>query len=279
MFLFCSRRRFIMQAPTRQQRLAALRDTIADIERKPVFAEKTRHAQGEPGQFPALPAGLVQEVYADAARESGASLAFALSQARTLLTASRPAILYVQLARDGQFFGLPYGPGLAWFGLDPSRLLIVRAADMTEFLWATEEATTCRAVAAIIAEVKGASKLLNFTASRRLSLRASANRVSLFLLRYGQQRESSAGHLRWRLMAQRSGRHGFDERAPGKARWHLRLEKGRIAGNQQDWMLEAQKNGFAIFSTPPADFGRSPAETPLSGAAPALLGHRLSQAG
>lgn len=265
-----------MQAPNRQQRLAALRDTIADIERKPALAEKADRPGGEPGQFPTLPAGLVQEVYTDGARESGASLAFALTQAKALLTASRPAIVYVQLVEDGQFFGLPYGPGLSGFGLDPNRLVIVRAADMSEFLWAAEEATTCRAVAAIIAEVKGEPKLLNFTASRRLSLRASANRVSLFLLRYGQRRESSAGHLRWRLMTQRSGRHAFDDRAPGKARWHLRLEKGRIAGNQLDWMLETRKNGFAIFSTPA--IGRQRTEAPLPGAAPALLGHRLSQA-
>lgn len=268
-----------MQAADRQQRLAALRDVIADIERKPALAEKVDHPRGEVGNFPVLPAGLVQEVYADGARDSGASLAFALTQAKSLITPHRPAILYVQLAEDGQFFGLPYGPGLAWFGLDPSRLVIVRAGDMTEFLWAAEEATTCRAVAAIIAEVKGKSKLLNFTASRRLSLRASANRVSLFLLHYDRRRESSAAHLRWRLMPHRSGRNVFDGQAPGAARWHLRLEKGRIAGNQMDWMLEARKNGFALFSTPSADSGRFLAETSLSGTAPALLGHRLSQAG
>lgn len=268
-----------MQAPERQQRLAALRDTIADIERRPALAEKAVQPRNEAGQFPILPAGLVQEVYTDGVRDGGASLAFALTQARSLLTPRRPAILYVQLAQDGQFFGLPYGPGLAWFGLDPSRLLIVRAADMSEFLWATEEATACRAVAAIVAEVKGEPKLLNFTASRRLSLRASANRVSLFLLRYGQRRESSAGHLRWRLMAHRSGRNGFDDRAPGKARWHLRLEKGRVAGNQMDWMLEARKNGFAIFSSPSTGPGRFPAETSVPGAQPALLAHRLPQAG
>ncbi|HWV21287.1 MAG TPA: hypothetical protein VN036_09685 [Devosia sp.] len=267
-----------MQAPTRQQRLAALRDTIADIERKPALAEAANRARGEPGAFPALPAGLVQEIYAEGARDSGASLAFALTQAKNLLTARRSAIFYVQLAEEGKFFGLPYGPGLRWFGIDPEKLVIVRVADMAEFLWATEEATACRAVAAIIAEVKGTSKLLNFTASRRLSLRASANRVSLFMLRYGTRRESSAGHLRWQILPQRSGRNPFDDRAPGHARWHLKLERGRIADNQTDWMLEARKNGFAIFSRP-AGPGRSLAEAPVSGAASALLAHRLSQAG
>jgi protein ImuA len=266
-----------MSAPERQQRLAALRDTIADIERKPALAEATHRPHSAPGTFPTLPQGLVQEVYTDGARESGASLAFALTQAKSLLSARRPAILYVQLAQDGQFFGLPYGPGLAWFGLDPTKLVIVRVANMTEFLWATEEATACRAVAAIIAEVRGSSKLLNFTASRRLSLRASTNCVSLFMLRYGPRRESSAAHLRWQIRPHRSSSHALDDRAPGNARWHLNLERGRIAGNQVDWMLEARKNGFAIFSQPTGP-ARSNAETPFSGASPALLGHRLSQA-
>lgn len=267
-----------MSAPDRQQRLTALRDTIADIERKPALAEAANRPRGEPGTFPTLPSGLVQEVYADGARDSGASLAFALTQAKNLLTSRRSAIYYVQLADEGKHLGLPYGPGLHWFGIDPTKLVIVRVADMTEFLWATEEATACRAVAAIIVEVKGNPKLLNFTASRRLSLRASANRVSLFMLRYGQRRESSAGHLRWRVMPHRSARNPFDDRAPGTARWHLKLERGRIAGNQLDWMLEARKNGFAIFSSKPALSDRYQAEAPLSGAPSALLAHRLSQA-
>jgi protein ImuA len=267
-----------MQSPDHQQRLAALRETIADIERKPALAEAANKPRFENGMFPVLPAGLVQEVYADGGRDTGASLAFALTQAKNLLGGRRSAIFYVQLADEAQVFGLPYGPGLNWFGLDPSRLVIVRAANMSEFLWATEEAIACRAVAAIIAEVKGSSKLLNFTASRRLSMRASASRVSLFMLRYGVRRESSAGHLRWRILPQRSARHVFDDRAPGNARWHLKLERGRVAGNQVDWMLEARKNGFAIFSSQPAASDRYQAEPAILGAPPAVLAHRLSQA-
>lgn len=267
-----------MPAPDHQQRLAALRETIADIERKPALAEVANKPRFENGMFPVLPAGLVQEVYADEGRDTGASLAFALTQAKNLLGGRRSAIFYIQLAEEAQFFGLPYGPGLNWFGLDPTRLVIVRAANMSEFLWATEEAIACRAVAAIIAEVKGSSKLLNFTASRRLSMRASASRVSLFMLRYGVRRESSAGHLRWHIKSQRSARHAFDDRAPGNARWHLKLERGRVAGNQVDWMLEARKNGFAIFSSQPAASDRYQAEQTVFGAPPSVLGHRLSQA-
>lgn len=269
-----------MQTPLRQQRLAALRDVIADIERKPALAEgSARLDEGVSNQaFPRLPKGLVQEVFADENRDAGLSLGFALGQSTGLVTPRRPSIFYIQLAADAQTFGLPYGPGLSWFGLEPARLTMVRVADMTEFLWAAEEVISCRSVSSIIADVRGEPKLLNFTASRRLSLRASASGVSMFLLRYGHGRESSASHLRWRLLPQKSGRHLFDERGLGAARWRLLLEKGRIAGNQVEWLLEWTKNGFALVS-PSAKTSTPRATTAFPGALSAPLADRLSQAG
>ncbi len=267
-----------MQAESQQQRLAALRDVIADIERKPALLEAARRPDsGENSEFPLLPGGLVQEVFADDYRNGGGSLGFALAQAKSLVSTKRPAVFYLHLAEDAQKQGMPYGPGLNWFGLDPARLVVVEAADMTELLWAAEEILACRAVAALVAEVRGEPKLLNFTASRRLSLRAAGSKVSLFLLRYGHGRASSAGHLRWHVQPQRSGRLQYDERAPGAARWQVKLEKGRIAGNRTQWMLEWTKDGFATLSQPGVRASRNAA--PVSGALPAILGHRLSQAG
>ncbi len=266
-----------MDAPTRQQRLAALRDTIADIERKPALAEARAKAETDGDGFPQLPAGLVQEVFADQTRDGGASLAFALAQSRGLLTSKRPALFYLQLAGDGQTLGLPYGPGLQWFGVDAANLVIVRVADMGELLWAAEEIISCQAVAAVVADVRGSPRLLNFTASRRLSMRASSSRVSLFMLRYGPRQDSSASHLHWRLTPQRSGPHPFDDRGLGAARWRLCLEKGRVAGQRTEWLLEWTQNGLAVFSTPSTFSPRRP--TALPGAFPAFLADRLSQAG
>jgi len=266
-----------MQAPNHHQRLAALRDVIADIERKPALLEAVRRPEpGADDVFPALPGGLVQEIFADDIRNGGASLGFALAQAKGLVTARRPAVFYLHLAEDAQKQGMPYAPGLHWFGLDPAQLVIIQAADMTELLWAAEEVMACRAVAALVAEVRGEPKALNFTASRRLSLRAAGSKVSLFLLRYGHGRTSSAGQLRWHLQPRRSGRQAYDERAPGAARWDLTLEKGRIAGNRTQWVLEWTKNGFATVSQPTRT---QPVAAPLPGPLPAVLGHRLSQAG
>ena len=50
--------------------------------------------------------------------------------------------------------GTPYGPGLDAFGLAPERLLTVSVARPRDLLWAMEEALRCRAVGAVIGEVR-----------------------------------------------------------------------------------------------------------------------------
>lgn len=267
-----------MQTPDRQQRLAALRHVIADIERKPAFAEGVGASDcAVAGDFPTLGPGLVQEVFADAVRNGGASLGFALGQGRGLITSRRPALLYLQLATDGQFFGLPYGPGMVSFGLDPARLVMVRATDMSDLLWSAEEALRCGAVAGIIAEIGGVTQPLDFTASRRLSLRAAEARASLFLLRYGQEREASAAHLRWHLVPEKSANSPHDAKAPGPPRWRLRLERGLSIVRHGEWLLEWTKNGFATRPAGTDGQDRSFAGAAVSGAVPALLADRLSQ--
>jgi len=280
MFLFCSGYGRAMQTSSRQHRLAELRQSIAAIERKPALAARRDPlAAGADGDFPKLPGGLVQEIFTGSVREGAAALAFALGQARPLLTARRAGLFYLQLGEDAQALGVPYGPGLGGFGIAPERLIVVRAADMTEFLWAAEEIVACRAVAALLADVRGQRRLLDFTASRRLSLRAAASETTLFLLRHGARREASAAHLRWRLSPAHSGRRAYDGRAPGPARWRLALEKGRLGQARSEWMLEWTKNGFATLPVQGGPAAAIPGRPALPGAVPALLAEPISQAG
>ena len=268
-----------MGSPDRQQRLAALRDSIADIERKPALREVAAVAMaGEVDRFPSIGPGLVQEIFTDEQRNGGASLGFALGLGRSLLGGSRRVIVYLQLVKDSQELGVPYGAGLASFGLLPEQVVLIRPADMVELLWAAEEALGCRAVAAVVAEVAGQPKLLDFTASRRLSLRAGATGVSIILLRYGAWREASAAHLRWHISSAPSGETPFDARAPGEARWRITLEKGAVAGTrQQQWLLGWTEHGFHIVDFPAAAARTAQSATALSGALPADLADRLRQ--
>lgn len=266
-----------MDTLARQQRLTALRDTIADIERKPALREMRSDSQRRGEAFPVLAGGLLQEIFTDERRNAGAALGFALAQAKGLLGPERPAVIYLQLADEAQKLGLPYGPGLLSFGFDPEALVLVRANDVTELLWAAEEAIACRAVAAVVADIGSHSKLLNFTASRRLSLRAAQSGASMLMLRYGEGREASAAHLRWRLSPARSIRQRHDDRAPGPQRWLAQLERGVVIRQQAEWLVGWTENGFATFPAQHPDQPGFRAQAAVPRAVPAHLADRLPQ--
>ena len=265
-----------MSPTPRQQRLAALRDTIADIERKPALQEARARVDMTADAFPAFPGGLLQEVFTDERRNAGSALGFALAQARDLVGPARPGVIFLQLAEEGQKLGLPYGPGLVSFGFDPGSLTLVRVGDIKELLWAAEQALGCRAVAAVVAEIGGAARLLDFTASRRLSLRAAQAGTSIFLLRYGTGREASAAHLRWRVEPAASAHKPYDDKAPGPLRWRAELERGALGKHNSDWLLGWSKDGLAAVSSERRDRQRL-AGTAIHGAVPAQLADRLPQ--
>jgi len=269
-----------MSSLVKQQRLSALRASIADIERKPPLAEPSGIKGPLLEGFVVPAAGLVQEIFGDERRNTGALLGFALGQSRQLLTPVRRAVVYLQLLSDAQEMGVPYGPGLAVFGFDPAALVLIRPANMTELLWAAEEALACGAVAAVIADIAGQPKMLDFTASRRLNLRANSGGVTIFMLRYGAWREASAAQLRWHLVPVLSAETPFDARAPGEVRWRASLEKGAVTDRQnQQWLLEWTRNGFQVIDDKSGGAVR-PVERPaLSGPLFADLGDRLSEAG
>jgi protein ImuA len=266
-----------MPSPDHQQRLAALRDSIAQIERKPALAEARVRVEQNSREFPRFAGGLLQEMFTDERRNAGAALGFALAQSKTLLTPQRMAIIYLQLDDEGQKLGLPYGPGLLSFGLDPDALVLVRPANMIELLWAAEEALACRAVAGVVVDIGSHSKLLDFTASRRLSMRATATGSSIFLLRYGLERQASAAHLRWRLSPVLSAGSPYDAKAPGPPRWRAELERGTLIKHQTTWLLGWTDNGFATFDLERSMDGGLPGSPAVPRAVPSQLADRLSQ--
>jgi protein ImuA len=268
-----------MSAVTAQQ-MESLKARIAALETRPILGEGAVLLKAGTGAgVLAAPPGLLHEVYTDERRNGGAALGFALGQARSLITPTRPAVLYLQLAAEAQELGLPYGAGLKSFGFDPDTLIIGRIANAIELLWAMEEAISCRAVAAVIADIAGHPRALDFTASRRLSLRAASAGASVILMRYGRDREASAAQLRWKLTPVLSRERMFDARAPGNPRWAIDLEKGQLgairAGSGRV-LLDWTDNGFAVGDSAGAAERAFPATAPY-GADPAALGDRLSQ--
>jgi protein ImuA len=148
---------------------------------------------------------------------------------------------------------------------------------MAELLWAIEEAIACRAVACVVADIGTHSKLLDFTASRRLSLRAAATGGSIFLLRYGVGREASAAHLRWRLSPAQSGQRRYDAKAPGPPRWQLELERGTLIKQQTAWLLGWTEHGLETFELERQSGDGRIRNPAFPGPVPAQLAHRLPQ--
>jgi len=279
----------------RSQVIADLRASINGIEKRAGFGEAGRAGTVAtlPGGMPRVGAGTLSELFTDTTRDAGAGFGFALMQARGALSAERPVVLFLQMRAEAQETGLPYGPGLLRFGFDPQALAVVRTGTIAELLWAMEEAAGCCNVAAVIGDVGRGHTKLDFTASRRLSLRAESFSAMLMLLRSGTNREASAAVFRFHVAALLSAETPFDARAPGAMRCRVTLEKGARQGTrhgagsggqdalgQDFWDLRWSENGLVADGALPG-VGQPRSGTggakALSGADAAGLADRLSQ--
>ncbi|MGB0629255.1 MAG: ImuA family protein [Alphaproteobacteria bacterium] len=143
--------------------------------------------------------------------------------------------------------GALYGPALLQFGIDPARLILVRARRDNDALWAMEEGLRCGQVAAVVGELGD----ISLTASRRLQLAAEENGVTALSLRSKTNRPPpSAAATRWRLNAvthetgcrQANDNNDFLQTTPaspglGAARWQAELFRCR-GGVSANWMME-----------------------------------------
>jgi protein ImuA len=133
-----------------------------------------------------------------------------------------------------------YGPGLAARGLDPGRVVLVRASRDAEILWAMEEGLRAPGIAAVVGEVGS----LPMVASRRLQLAAERSGITALLLRRwrdgGQAAREralpNAAVTRWRIAALPS-RPMRDEPGVGHPQWQVELLRCR-GGEPGCWEME-----------------------------------------
>lgn len=125
------------------------------------------------------------------------ALGFALAWA---LMASEGGLIF-WAAPEEDFFedGLPNAEGLAQFGMPLDRLLLVRAQNQKDALWATEQALSTPGIVALCA-VTPSKKGVSLTDTRRLLLMAEHYRTRCLLLRLDAA-GSSAARARWRVSA------------------------------------------------------------------------------
>ncbi|QIB34363.1 ImuA family protein [Ancylobacter pratisalsi] len=212
--------------------VSALRQLLAGLEAERLSGETSSFRLGANGPGPlALGRGALHEIQAvqgaDMAAAAGFTLALALRAsagaeaagdsfprgAASAVAPPRP-VLWVRQDMVEAELGRLDADGLAALGLDPARLILVRASDAATALRAGEDALRCAALGAVLIETWGTPKALDLTATRRLSLRADASRVTGFLLRGAGQPIPTAVATRWRVAPAASSPQG-EGHAPG----------------------------------------------------------------
>lgn len=165
-----------------------------------------------------LASALMVELHA-ARGDDAAATGFLLA----LLAGAGGPVLWVQDHLSQREGGRLHMPGLRALGIG-AEILQVRTGSAREVLRAMEEGAACAALAAVVGEIHGAPGVLDFTATKRLALRAKASGVPVYLLRGGDgARGLSAARTRWRIASLPSRRHGHDPDAPGAPQWEAEL--------------------------------------------------------
>lgn len=224
--------------------IKVLKRQLAGLERTFAPAETPHFTFGQPEVDAALGGGLaagaVHEILAlegaDAAAAAGFGLALGLRAAGT-----RP-LVWVRQDLAGIEGGGLYAPGLAAFGLDPDRLILARTKDGRDGLRAAAEALRCPALGAVLLEAAGAARVLDLTATRRLSLAAERSGLPLFLIRHGSASAPSAAPApsaamtRWSVASAPST--AMAANAPGRSAFTMTLLRHRAGIPGRSWRVE-----------------------------------------
>jgi protein ImuA len=112
-------------------------------------------------------------------------------------------------------------------GLPMSNLIHVETRDARDALWAMEEGVRCTALSAVIGELWGDPRALDFIATRRLAVAAERSGTPCWLVRLGGTANLSGARMRWRVASAPSLVNPLDGRAPGTPAWDAELFRAR----------------------------------------------------
>jgi protein ImuA len=224
---------FTAEAPA--ARIGQLRQVLGAAEAS--FAGSSPIALGIPEIDAVLGGGLgdgaLHEIAAVRETEIPAATGFALCLVGRINNNSRSRQTAVWIAGDLSLAenGAPYGPGLCEAGIAPERLITVAVARGRDVLWTMEEALRCRAVGAVIGELR--ARDIDQVATRRLSLAAAAGNTLGLILRTTPDDTPSAAATRWIIGAAVSA----PVRSVGPPRFRAQLVRNR-RGHPGAWIVE-----------------------------------------
>src|SRR5580692_11787840 len=218
------------------------------------------HAAADATLQGGLATGALHEVFA-AGRQSGAATGFIAGLAGRL-TARRPLLWVRQDFSDIESGALSMS-GLAELGLDPRRLVTVRAPDADNALRTAADALACDAVGAVVLEVWGEARQLDLVASRKLTLAAQASSATGLVLRMAAEPRPSTAETRWIVRAAHSPPGSHPSSAWGSPLFEAQLVRNRH-GPTGRWIME-WKCDECLFGSPaayPQPVAAAPAHRP-----------------
>ncbi len=226
----------------RPVRLSALRRRIRALETPALEGENgavRRLCFGVPAIDNGLPwgglalGGVHEIIEAEDSAGGGAALGFCAALLARLSAAGGTVLWCQRGSTAGR--GELYAPGLAGFGLALDRLILVRARNDDDVLWAMQEGLRCGRLAAVVGE----PRKLGLSKARRLQLAAENRSVPGFLLRTpGARREPGIALTRWRLAALPGEAASSPSSSPvERPRWRAELLRAR-GGSPNVWFME-----------------------------------------
>ncbi|MDI1295955.1 MAG: hypothetical protein PSY12_08740 [bacterium] len=224
--------------------LTALRHRIAALnhrrEVEDVGLLVTGHAALDAALGGGLAKGRLHELFSAQAEDAGSAAGFALLIGLLAGADETQPLLWLRTEGAERVGGRLYGPGLAAFGLDPARLLLGVMQDEAMLLRAAADALRCPGLAAVVVECWGNPRILDLTASRRLTLAAEGSGVTALLLRLDAQPSPSAAETRWQVAAAPSGAAtgASGDRLLGRSAFYIELLRRRAGPDGLRWRLE-----------------------------------------
>jgi protein ImuA len=145
--------------------------------------------------------GALHEVFCDG-HQASAGTGFIAGVARRL--AETRFVLWVRQDFSARENGELAMAGLAELGIDPRRLVMVRAHDADSALRAAADALACNGLGAVITELWGETRAFDSVASRKLTLAAQQSGVTALMLRIAAAPQASTAETRWVVRAAHS---------------------------------------------------------------------------
>ncbi|MEH6404726.1 MAG: hypothetical protein V7750_15225 [Sneathiella sp.] len=214
-----------------------------------------------------------------------AALGFAACLLHQLSGAQNLPVLWCSMGRDLDHPPHPYPHGLSALGVNPDNLLHVEVNNEKDMLWVLEEGLSSPACPLLIAAITRPEKVYDFTASRRLSLRAARHGGTLLLIRHHKSdqpasgRGSTAATTRWSVTSRPSQPiHFKNAKVPGfgHPRWQVALTRCK-RGRPNIWQLEWNNETLSFCLAAPL-VDRAPAQNRQATATEHTIIERAKQA-